>query len=153
MEKDKGAVSAAEDLMDSVRDEAALESKRSGARAVENSVAVQSLSGSTNVQQAAQPSGLAKADAPAPGAGYRASQGQNYAQAVRVVNGRAFYQNGTVWTDSTAQGQKNLAQKKIVFGSDEYFKLIARNPGVASWLSLGSDIDLVVEGALYSIRK
>ena len=32
-----------------------------------------------------------------------------------MVSGRAFYQNGTVWTDSTAQQKRSLRQKRITF--------------------------------------
>ena len=153
MEKDKGAVERVQDIFDSVREEAASESKRSGAQAVQNSLSVQSLAGSTNVQQAAQGTGLAKADAPAAAAGYRASQAQNYAQGARVVRSRAFYLNGTVWTDSTAQSQKGLARTSVEFASEEYFQLIEKYPSAATWLSLGNNVDLVVDGTLYSIRE
>ena len=73
--------------------------------------------------------------------GYRAAQ--NYGQQGRVVNGRAFYQNGNTWTDSTAQAAKGrnqqLAQKSIQFGSDEYFVLLKNHPEASQWLALGNE--------------
>ena len=105
--------------------------------------------------RAASGSGLAKS---APAAtkgpvGYRAAQAQNYATQVRVVNGRAFYQNGELWTDSTAQADAKLKNRQVQFGSSEYFALLARYPRAAAWFSLGSNIDVVVDDTLYQVRE
>ena len=82
--------------------------------------------------------------------GYRVSR--NYAQQARVINGRAFYQNGTIWTDSTAQSNATLKQQQIAFNSDAYFDLLRRHPEAAAWLSLGAEVDLVLDDTLYSVR-
>lgn len=154
MEDDKDAVDRAREKMDSVRREAASEASRAGASAVENSIAVQDMKSGTNVQQASQFAGLSKPASPSVGAGgYRAAQAQNYAQQVQVVNGRAFYQNGVIWTDSTAQAQGALKQKQIRFGSDEYFAFLKKNPNAARWFALGANIDVVVDDTLFSIRE
>ncbi|HUI68896.1 MAG TPA: hypothetical protein VL354_00160, partial [Spirochaetia bacterium] len=97
-----------------------------------------------------QASGLEKAAQSPASAGYKAAQRNNYAQQVRVVNGRAFYQNGNVWTDSSAQA--SLTQKRVAFASSDYFALVARNPSLLPWLALGNEVDVVVDGTLYSIR-
>jgi Ca-activated chloride channel family protein len=152
LEGDVKARDKAQGRLDSVRKEAASEASRAGARAVQNSIAMNGLKSSLNEAQAAQASGLEKI-APAPAsAGYRASQKNNYAQQVRVVNGRAFYQNGNVWTDSTAQGKRSLKQKQISFGSRGYFDLLARTPELSSWLALGNELDVVVGDTLFTIR-
>ena len=156
MEKDTGAVESAKGRLDSVRREAASEASRSGAGAVENSIAVQDMKSSLNLPQAAPAAGLSKqapSSAGAAPAGYRAAQETNYAQQVRVVNGRAFYQNSGTWTDSTAQSQKTLKQKQVRFGSAEYFALLKANPGLATWLALGSNLDVVVDGTLVIISE
>ncbi len=144
----------AKDLMDSVRKEAAAPSTRSGAGAVANAQAVQELKLGAAESRAAMGSGLEKS-APAATAGpvgYRAAQAQNYATQVRVVNGRAFYQNGDLWTDSTAQSDGRLKNRQVRFGSDEYFTLLSRHPREAAWFSLGSNVDVVVDGTLYQVR-
>ena len=120
-----------------------------------NAQAVQELKLGAAESSAASGAGLAKsrpaaADA---GTGYRAAQAANYATQVRVVNGRAFYQNGTLWTDATAQSQKGLKNRQVRFGSEEYFALLARYPAVAAWLALGNEIDVVVDGTLYQVRN
>ncbi len=153
LEDDISARDKARGRLDSVRKEAASESSRAGAPAVQNSIAMNDLKSSKNEGQAAQASGLEKMATVPPAAGYKAAQRNNYAQQVRVVNGRAFYQNGNVWTDSTAQLSRSLKQKRISFGGREYFDLLGRAPALASWLALGSDVDVVVGDTLYSIRN
>ena len=154
LEQDQGAVDAARSRLDSVRSESASESSRAGASAVENSQALQGLESVTNLPQAAPSAGLAKQSsggANQGAGGYRASQTRNYAQQVRVVGGRAFYQNGSVWTDSAAQ-KPGLPQKQVAFGSAEYFALASRSPQAAQWLALGNQVDVVIDGYLYNIR-
>jgi Ca-activated chloride channel homolog len=152
MEEDKDAVNRSRSRLDSVRKEASSESARAGAGAVGNSMAMQDMKGSLNLLQAREPDDLAKA-APAGSYGYRAAQARNYAQQVQVVNGRAFYQNGSVWMDATAQAKKALRQRQVRFGSAEYFELLKKNPGTAAWLALGSNVDVVVDDTLVSIRE
>lgn len=155
LEDDREILGRAKDLMDSVRLEAAAPAARTGAGAVANAQAVQELKLNASESQAARGSGLAKsAPAPAEGpAGYRASQAGNYASQVRVVNGRAFYQNGNLWTDSTAQADGKLRNRQVRFGSDEYFALLAKFPRAAGWFSLGTNVDVVVDGTLYQVRE
>jgi Ca-activated chloride channel family protein len=82
--------------------------------------------------------------------GYRATT--NYAQQARVVNGRAFYQNENVWNDSTAQGKKDLKAVNVKFNSDEYFALLKAHPEAAAWLSLGDNVDVVIDETLFQVR-
>ncbi len=157
LEDDRGARDAAKSAMESVRREAKSEESRSGRVAVDNSMAVQDLRASTNVGQAAQPEGLEKFLPASPAGsgpgGYRAAQARNYAQQVRVVNGRAFYQNGTAWTDSTAQSKRGLASRIVRFGSEEYFQIVKKHPQAAQWLALGDTVDVVVDDTLIQVRR
>ena len=154
LEKDKGAMDDAQSRLDSVRKEATSEASRAGAPAVANSQALQDLKSSTNLQQSLQGQGLARPASPSavPG-GYRDFRTQNYAQQAQVVNGRAFYLNGTTWTDSTAQAGKKLAQMQLKFASADYFTFMSKHPDAAQWLALGSNVDLVVDGVLVSVRE
>src|SRR5439155_23316756 len=86
---------------------------------------------------------------PSTAPGYRATQ--NYTQQARVLNGKAFYQNGNRWSDSEMQ-RANLKRKSVRFNSDEYFELVRNNSAAAQWLSLGNDVDLVIGDTLYEIR-
>ena len=154
MEEDRGVVDRAREKFDSVSKESRSEASRSGAGAVQNSISVQDMKSSLNEQQAAQAAGLAKSAPAAPGStGYRASVTRNYARQVQLVNGRAFYQNGTVWTDSTAQSKGALKQRSVKFASEDYFTLLRTRPAAAPWLALGSNVDVVVDDTLISIRE
>jgi Ca-activated chloride channel homolog len=83
--------------------------------------------------------------------GYRASN--NYANQARVVRGRAFYQNGNTWTDSTASTIKGeIKRREVKFGSEEYFKLLAEHPEASAWLSLGNEVDVVLGDVLVVVR-
>ncbi len=157
MGRDEAMVGQTRGSIDSVRREAASEADRSGKAAVANAQAVQELKDSFNAAKPKSGETLKKSNAPAAvsgdALGYRAEQQQSYASQVRVVNGRAFYQNGNVWTDSAAQTKKNLKQKNITFNSREYFALLAEKPAAAQWLSLGDEMDIVVDDTLYVIRN
>ncbi|MDB5321424.1 MAG: vault protein inter-alpha-trypsin protein, partial [Phycisphaerales bacterium] len=83
--------------------------------------------------------------------GYRTTT--NYAQQARVVNGRAFYQNQNVWNDSTAQAKKDIKTVNVQFNSDAYFALLKDHPEAAAWLSLGDNVDVVIEDTLYQVRS
>jgi hypothetical protein len=85
-----------------------------------------------------------------PALGYRASN--NYANQARVVRGRAFYQNGNTWTDSTASTTKDMKRREVKFGSEEYFKLLAEHPEASAWLSLGNEVDVVIGEELVVVR-
>ena len=117
---------------------------------------VEALKQSSNqAQSRAQGERLSKATTLAPGQparSYGYKEAQNYAQQARVVNGRAFYQNGLTWTDATAQTRKDLKQKAIAFNSDDYFALLAQNPDAAQWLSLGNEVDVVLGEELVMVR-
>jgi Ca-activated chloride channel family protein len=70
----------------------------------------------------------------------------------QVVNGRAFYANAGVWTDSTAQARKDLKRVEVAFGSDDYFALLQKHPEAAQWLALGNQVDVVLGDTLYVVR-
>jgi len=123
---------------------------RSGDQAVDNAMSLQELKGSRNVQQSVWKTGLAKKGGKAGERGYRSSR--NYAGQVRIVNNRAFYQNGSQWVDSTAQALPQLKNRTVDFGSEEYFALIRKHPEAGQWLALGIEVDVVLEGVLYQVR-
>lgn len=130
--------------------------QKSGDLAVANSTAVNSLKAGANEQMAQQQLGLEKpraaaAPATAPGqAGYRVRQ--NYAQQVRVARGKTFYQNGNTWSDADVASRRDLKNKQVTFNSDDYFVLLRSHPDAASWLSLGSEVDVVIGDTLYQVR-
>jgi Ca-activated chloride channel family protein len=150
MEADAMAVDAARGAYGSTVSEAAMPAQRSGAQAVENAQAYDKLKRGQNLGDTQALARMRKQNAPTT-QGYR--DAQNYAQQVRLVNGRAFYQNGQTWSDATAQANAKLKQKQMKFGSDEYFDLLRAHPTASQWLALGNNVDLVLDETLYSIRE
>ena len=153
LEDDGVALDAAKRSYDSTVAEAATPAQRQGEQAVKNAQAYGGMKGGSNLGQIGAGDSLAKAPAAAtpPADGYRYKQ--NYTQQSRVINGRAFYQNGKIWSDATAQQNKALKQKTVKFNSDEYFELMKNNRDALAWLSLGSDVDVVIGDTLYQVRE
>jgi hypothetical protein len=56
-----------------------------------------------------------------------------YTQQSRFVNGRAFFQNGKQWIDSTAQN--TAKRQRVQFNSEEYFNLLTKHPEAGPWLA------------------
>lgn len=149
--EDATAAPAAAAKYGSARAEAFEPQQRAGANAVENAKDLSELKQSSNLSATARPDvRLQKQAGGAENDGYKVAR--NYAQQARVVNGRAFYQNGKTWTDSTAQTKPALKQKQLAFNSEEYFTLLAQNPAAAQWLALGEEVDVVLGDTLYQIR-
>jgi Ca-activated chloride channel family protein len=153
LEQDRAVSGAARGKLDSVRAEAGAPERRTGAEAVANAQSVQGLKDSANVEALQKGKGLEKSAAAAgPLQGYRDWQARNYALAVRVVGGRSFFQNGTVWTDAAAQGRAALKRRQVRFAGEEYFELLRRNRDLAAFLALGNNLDVVVDDTLVQIR-
>jgi Ca-activated chloride channel family protein len=150
-ESDAASRAGAEEVYDSARLGARQE--KSGRRAVENSAAAQSLKEADNegvLRKRDSILSMPKSVNASPSDGYR--NAMDYNQQVRAVNGKTFYQNGATWTDSASQAQKNLKRREVQFNSGEYFALLDSHPLLAQWLSLGSEIDVVMDDVLYVIR-
>lgn len=141
--------------MDSLDREAKMESDRSGSSATANAKSLGGLKDQRSAKPApaAVQQELAKAGQTRQSTdGYRLDQTRSYATQTRNLNGRAFYQNGPVWTDSTAQSRANLKQVNIAFNSDAYFALLKEHPAASQWMSLGNNLDLVLGDTIYQIR-
>jgi Ca-activated chloride channel family protein len=158
LQTDSAAASRAKSFYDSAKYDAKDVQLRSGGQAVENAQSLATLKESIN-EQAAAPSSLAKraygglsaAGGPTTQPfGYRYAQ--NYAQQARVVAGRAFYQNADTWTDSTIQSNTNAKHVEVKFDSDEYYALLKKFPQAGQWMSLGNNVDLMLEDTVYCVR-
>jgi hypothetical protein len=73
-------------------------------------------------------------------------------QNARVVNGKAFYQNGQQWIDAEAQQKKAAKSRRIQFASEEYFKLLTENKDAAQWLALGPNVQFTLGRYLFRDR-
>ena len=62
-------------------------------------------------------------------------------------------QTAPVWVDSEFSADKRLPEVNIQFASDEYFRLVTAEPGLAQYLSLGEQVVVVWKGKVYRITK
>ena len=72
-------------------------------------------------------------------------------QATRRIAGKTFFQNASGWIDSLASDESYRELIKIKFGSDSYFKLLYQAPENAKWLSVGTNLQIVINEKLYEI--
>lgn len=78
---------------------------------------------------------------------------EQYTQQTRMVRGRAFYQNGAQWIDSSVQRLKNAKRVQVQFNSKEYFALMAKYPDAQPWLSVGRNLQLALDDTVYEISE
>jgi Ca-activated chloride channel family protein len=76
-----------------------------------------------------------------------ASQNQN----ARNIRGRTFYQNGSQWVDALVQSKKNARHQQVKFNSDEYFALMRKYKDAPQWLSVGRNVQVLIEDTVYEI--
>jgi len=74
-------------------------------------------------------------------------------QNARVVNGRAFFQNGAQWIDATVQSQPEARRVQVPFGSDRYWKLLREHPDAADWMSLGRNVVVLLGDTVYEVTE
>ena len=72
-----------------------------------------------------------------------------YTQQSKFVNGRAFFQNGKQWVDTTAQ---NLTKRqRVQFNSEDYYALLTKHPEAAPWLALGQNVQVALGDTVYEV--
>jgi Ca-activated chloride channel family protein len=67
---------------------------------------------------------------------------------VRVVNDKTFILRDGVWVDTAFDAEK-MKPERVIFGSDAYFKLLARKPALAPYFALGTRVIVVLDGQAY----
>jgi len=77
-----------------------------------------------------------------------------YTQQNKFVNGRNFFQNEQQqWIDPTVQNLANAKRVRLQFNSAEYFALAAKESRALPWLSLGRNVQFVLDGTVYEIYE
>jgi Ca-activated chloride channel homolog len=87
-----------------------------------------------------------------PAASPAAARVGQYTQQSRFVNGRAFFQNGNQWIDSSAQNN-TAKHQRVKFNSEEYFNLLTKHPEAGPWLALGQNVVLTLGDTVYEIAE
>jgi Ca-activated chloride channel family protein len=74
-----------------------------------------------------------------------------YTQQSRFIRGRNFFQNGEQWIDAEVQKRQDAKRVQVKFGGDEYFALLAKHTDAAAWLSVGRNVQFVLDNTVYEI--
>ena len=74
-------------------------------------------------------------------------------RASQFVANKNFLNQSNVWVDSEYSDNKKQPEKKLQFGSADYFDLIKREPGLAPYLSLGEEVLVVWKNTVYRIVR
>jgi Ca-activated chloride channel family protein len=72
--------------------------------------------------------------------------------AVRKVGDKTFYLREGVWTDAEFKPDARRPETALVFGSDEYFALLKRQPKLAQYFALGERVVVVSGGRVYRVN-
>lgn len=76
---------------------------------------------------------------------------ESYLTNVRTVADKTFQLKGEEWIDTEAKESSSLPKVEMQFGSDEFFNLIAKEPKLAEFFSLGKKITVVFKGKVYRV--
>ena len=119
---------------------------KSGSGSVKVSEEFQSLNSASNYKQTQQGNERLS---------YIDSKGvnQNLSQQVKNVLGRAVYQQDKFWVDSELQKRETKNVKRIQFGTDEYFKLLNKEPETAQFLALGQNVKFFYNNVFYEVYE
>jgi len=58
---------------------------------------------------------------------------------------------GEEWIDTEFKDSSTMPKVQMQFGSDEFFNLIAREPKLAEFFSLGKNVTVVFKGKIYRV--
>ena len=73
------------------------------------------------------------------------------ASGVKTVDDKTFYLKNGFWTDSAFEESKAGKMQELTFGSNEYFELLKKTPGISKYLSVGRQVIVVFQGHSYRI--
>lgn len=73
--------------------------------------------------------------------------------ATRTVGGKTFYDRAGTWVDADAEGPEaaSLRPVAVTARSAAYFELLAKDPGLARYLALGSEVTMLYRGTIYKV--
>lgn len=69
---------------------------------------------------------------------------------VKLAGSRTYVLRGGIWTDTSFDPGK-MKPQKVVFLSEDYFRLLKAYPEISSGLALGSRVLVVVDGVAYEV--
>jgi len=76
---------------------------------------------------------------------------ESYFTRVRTVGDKTFQLKGEEWIDTDVKDSSSLPKVELQFGSDDFFNLIAKEPKLAEFFSLGKKVTVVFKGKIYRV--
>jgi hypothetical protein len=73
--------------------------------------------------------------------------------ATQFVGNKNFQNQNNVWVDLDYSNNSKMPETAIKFGSDEYFELVRREPGISQYLALGQQVLVVWNNRVYRITQ
>src|SRR5262249_7977860 len=81
-----------------------------------------------------------------------ADKDANEQAGVKSVEDKTFYLKNGFWTDSSFDARSGKPEL-ISFGSQQYFDLMRKVPGISKYLAVGKQMILVYKGHVYKIME
>jgi Ca-activated chloride channel family protein len=76
---------------------------------------------------------------------------ESYSTSIRGVGDKTFQLRGEVWIDTEFKDSSSLPKLEVQFGSEAFFNLIANEPELAEYFSLGKKVTVVYKGRIYRV--
>ena len=76
----------------------------------------------------------------------RVDSPESYLTSIRTAGDKTFQLKGEEWVDTELKGSSTLPKIEVQFGSEEFFNLIAKEPKLADYFSLGKKVVVVFKG-------
>jgi Ca-activated chloride channel family protein len=76
---------------------------------------------------------------------------ESYLTSVRTVGDKTFQMKDNEWIDTEFKPSTSLPKVDLQFGSEEFFNLIAREPKLAEFFSLGKKVTVIFKGKVYRV--
>jgi Ca-activated chloride channel family protein len=77
---------------------------------------------------------------------------ENYLRGVRNVGDKTFHLKDGVWVDADYKESNGLPKISLKFGSDEFFNLIAKEPRLGEFFSIGQKVIVVFKNKIYQVE-
>lgn len=81
----------------------------------------------------------------------RVESPESYLTSIRTVGDKTFLMKGEEWVDTQLKEPSTMPKIEVQFGSEEFFNLIAREPKLADFFSLGKKVVVVFKGKVYKV--
>ncbi|MEK6324175.1 MAG: VIT domain-containing protein [Acidobacteriota bacterium] len=81
----------------------------------------------------------------------RVESPESYLTSIRTVGDKTFQLKGEEWVDTQLKESSTLPKIEVQFASEEFFNLIAKEPKLAEFFSLGKKVVVVFKGKVYKV--